>query len=76
MQKNYLEMIASLTGGAYYYIDNSSDAIRDIETLNRNKIKRTVLSTTYDPLSFEFILLIIILLLTIEWFIRKKEGML
>lgn len=76
MQKNYLEMIASLTGGAYYYIDNSSDVISDIETLNRNKIKRTVLSTTYDPLSFEFTLLIIILLLTIEWFIRKKEGML
>lgn len=76
MQENYLEMIASLTGGAYYYIDNSFDMLRDIETINRNKIKRTTLSSTYDPLSFEALLLIIILLLTLEWFIRKKEGML
>jgi len=76
LQENYLEMIASLTGGAYYYIDNSFGMLRDIETIYRNNIKRTTLTSTYDPLSFESLLLIIILLLTLEWFIRKKEGML
>lgn len=76
MNENYLKMLASLTGGTYNYIDESDEVFRKIETLNYNKIKETVSSVTYDPLSLESILLILILLLSAEWFIRKKEGML
>lgn len=76
MNENYLKMLASLTGGTYNYIDESDEVFRKIETLNHNKIKETISSVTYDPLSLESILLILILLLSAEWFIRKKEGML
>lgn len=76
MNENYLKMLASLTGGMYNYIDNSDEVFQNIETLNRNKVKETTSSITYDPLSLETILVILILLLSIEWFIRKKEGML
>ncbi len=76
MNENYLKMLASLTGGTYNYIDESDEVFQKIETLNRNKIKESVSSVTYDPLSLEVILLLLILLLSVEWFIRKKEGML
>ena len=76
MNENYLKMLASLTGGTYNYIDKSSEVFRKIETSYHNKIKESISSVTYDPLSLEGILLILILLLSAEWFIRKKEGML
>lgn len=76
MNENYLKMLASLTGGSYNYIDNSDEIFQNIETLNRNKVKEITSSVTYDPLSLETILVILILLLSAEWFIRKKEGML
>jgi hypothetical protein len=76
MNENYLKMLASLTGGTYNYIDESDEVFQKIETLNRNKIKESASSVTYDPLSLEGILLLLILLLSVEWFIRKKEGML
>lgn len=76
MNENYLKMLASLTGGTYNYIDESDEVFQKIETLNRNKIKESASSVAYDPLSLEVILLLLILLLSVEWFIRKKEGML
>lgn len=76
MQKNYLKMIASLTGGNYTYISDSKNQFNKIETFNRNKTKVSVSSITYDPLSLETILVLLILLLSLEWFVRKKEGML
>lgn len=76
MQKNYLKMIASLTGGNYTYISDSKNQFNKIETFNRNKTKVSVSSITYDPLSLEIILVLLILLLSLEWFVRKKEGML
>jgi len=76
MNENYLKMLASLTGGTYNYINNSDEVFQNIETSNRNKVKETNSSITYDPLSIETILVILILLLSVEWFIRKKEGML
>lgn len=76
MNKNYLEMLASLSGGSYNYIDKSDEIFKQIETSNLDKVKQTVSSVTYDPLSLETILILLILLLSAEWFIRKKEGML
>ena len=76
MQDKYLKMLATLSGGKYTYINNSKKMIDDIETSYRNKTEISTSSISYDPISMDLFLVMLVLLLTIEWFIRKKEGML
>ena len=76
MQSNYLRQLAINTGGEYQYINNSSALIDNLENSNKNKSKVTTSSITINLLSSEILLLLIIIILSIEWFIRKREGML
>ncbi|MBU2491149.1 MAG: VWA domain-containing protein [Bacteroidetes bacterium] len=76
MDTNLLTLLANSTGGKYY---NSSDFDEILQEINNKKYNK-VLKKTYiqenDLWSSELLLLIIILLFSLEWFFRKRAGML
>lgn len=76
MNLSLLKQLAEKTGGAYYHIseiDNIKDKIKDKVEL------KSIPSFTKQDITFReklWILLIPILLFSIEWFIRKRSGLL
>ena len=76
MNLSLLKQLAEKTGGAYYHIseiDNIKDKIKEKVEL------QSIPSFTKQDITFReklWILLIPILLFSIEWFIRKRSGLL
>ncbi len=76
MNLSLLKQLAEKTGGAYYHIseiDNIKDKIKEKVEL------KSIPSFTKQDITFReklWILLIPILLFSIEWFIRKRSGLL
>ena len=62
-----MEHIASVTGGKSYTPDNFSQFAQDLKL----KVKRSDIVSEYRVTGNKYILLIIILLFTLEWGIRK-----
>jgi len=76
MNKNLLLLLSKLSGGKYFNIsqfENVSKAINNFNSINNKEITVT---KTYDLLSFEWILFLIIFLFGLEWFLRKRSGLL
>ena len=69
-----LAMLSSNTNGAVYYTDTSKKLISDLKlderfkSIQKNKLIKTPL------INFKWLLGFILLLLTIEWFVRKYYG--
>lgn len=69
-----LAMLSSKTNGAVYYTDTSKKLISDLKlderfkSIQKNKLIKTPL------INFKWLLGFILLLLTIEWFVRKYYG--
>ena len=74
--RNFLRQLASLTNGSYFDLTNSSELSNKLNLLYENKISY---NSTDNELRLSFlhlILLIVILLFTIEWLLRKIFRML
>jgi hypothetical protein len=68
---NFLNKLAKSTGGKYFTVDNYKDIIPIIP-----KTPRTIsLTVNYDLWNKLYTLLLIIFLLSVEWFIRKRKGL-
>jgi len=76
LNSNYLKFISNITSGKSFNIDNYSNLFNEINRLSERQIKRTIVETKYSIWSNEWILVLIVLLFTLEWIIRKKKGML
>ncbi len=72
LQKTLLEGLASTTGGKY--ID--SDSLNILETALTGSPRETFLSNSIEFWNNRIILFCAIFFLTLEWFLRKKNGML
>jgi hypothetical protein len=68
---NFLRNLASATGGQYFTADNSNDIIPFLP----NTPEIVEITKNYDLWNKLYTLLLIILLLSIEWFIRKRKGL-
>tara|TARA_Y100000766_G_C18578122_1_gene445835 strand:- start:19 stop:528 length:510 start_codon:yes stop_codon:yes gene_type:complete len=68
----YLNKIATQTGGLY------SNEISYIDNLDKNSIsyEPTRASVIYDAKNYLYALLIAIFAISLEWFLRKKRGLL
>jgi hypothetical protein len=76
MDINFLKQLASSTNGKYFPIENSDDLKAEINKLNSNASKEKLSSREIDFRSNGWILLLIICLFAVEWFTRKRSGML
>lgn len=76
MNIRLLKNIAERTGGKYYYYDQAADFINDLKN-NRNFKDRAVSQKIEFALwNAPYLLGLAIILFGIEWFLRKKAGML
>ena len=72
LQRSVLENISNITGGTYFSPDSLSPLVDALQGQKRTSIK---------PLRIYFwnniyLLIVIILLLVTEWYVRKKQGLL
>lgn len=76
MDKSFLMNISNNTGGIYASVDNGDEIISIVNSYNSGRIKIVNEEKEYKFWTNEWILIIIILLFGLEWFIRKRMGML
>jgi len=76
LNSNYLKFISNITSGKSFDINNYLNLFDEINILSERQTKSKIVETKYNIWTNEWILALIVLLLAIEWLIRKKKGML
>lgn len=76
MNSNLLQLIAAETGGKYYTKDNYKNIIGELERRVNLFSNEKIITSEVTLWSDEWLLIIVIFLLSLEWFIRKNSGML
>ena len=71
LNEQFLGSISASTGGNYYKLNETENIINDLNKVYLNKIYYKNIDNELRLSSFELILLIIVLLFSIEWIIRK-----
>lgn len=72
---DFLSQLSDKTGGKFFF--NTSEGLSEI--LKSEKFNKEIFSTEKKEIvlwNYDWLLLVIILLFAIEWFIRKREGLL
>ncbi|NWF88999.1 MAG: hypothetical protein HXY50_05995 [Ignavibacteriaceae bacterium] len=76
MDYEFLNSLANVSGGKFFDSNESKSLFKLLSELNLKSSKEKIDTKEYSLWSNEFLLLAIILLFGVEWFIRKREGML
>lgn len=76
MDYEFLNTLANVSGGEYYAADEVNSLFNRLIDLNNKSSKEKIDTKEYSLWSNEFLMIVIILLFGIEWFVRKREGML
>ncbi len=71
-----LNLLANETGGEFYFPDDYSQLLNRLKELKINSSKEKVVTSEINLWSDTWMLMIAILLFSLEWFIRKRNGML
>ena len=75
MRGDFLKLLSNSGGGGYYSIDNY-DGLKDkLRRVNESSSKEIIRKSEYPLWSNEWILIAIIFLFAVEWFTRKRTGM-
>ena len=76
MDYEFLNTLANVSGGKYFSPDQYNSLFNLLSDLNNKSSKEKIDTKEYSLWSNEFLMIAIILLFGIEWFVRKREGML
>ncbi|HEY7750755.1 MAG TPA: hypothetical protein VH917_00580, partial [Ignavibacteriaceae bacterium] len=76
MNYELLMQIAEQTSGKYFSKADYQNLFRELNRLTEISAKEKIINSEISLWSNEWMLIIPILLFAIEWFIRKREGML
>jgi hypothetical protein len=76
MNTNILKQIAGLSRGNYFDITDDESLIDELIKIKNNSKKEIIVYGEYHLWSEEITLIIILLLFSVEWFLRKRIGML
>ena len=76
MRPEFLRTLAKSTNAEYYSIENYYKLFDKLTSINNDSRKEIQTKSDYQLWTNELLLVIIIILFTIEWFIRKRVGML
>jgi hypothetical protein len=68
--------MAFQTGGRYVDIDSAGGLFRDIASAVKFDPKELVNASEIELWNWKYLAALIILLLAVEWFLRKRSGML
>ncbi len=76
MDSGLLRLIANVSGGQYFSIKDSDELFNTLKIINENDVIENSTTTEINLWSDSRLLILIIILLGIEWFFRKRSGML
>ena len=76
MNKSLLQQLSAQTGGRYYDSDNIRSLAQDIPMLANFKPRDVHMSARFEIWNSRWMLALIILIFALEWFLRKRMGML
>lgn len=76
MNYPFLNLIANETGGEFYFANNYSMLLNKLKELKINSSKEKVITSEFALWSDTWLLIIAVFLFALEWFIRKRNGML
>ena len=71
-----LNLMAKDSGGEFYFSDDYSPILNKLRELRINSSKEKMVASEITLWSDTWMLVIAILLFALEWFIRKRSGML
>ncbi|MCK5741430.1 MAG: VWA domain-containing protein [Chlorobi bacterium] len=75
MQADLLRNIANRTGGKFYLPESSEIFISDLESLPGFKDRTISNRSEFSLWNFSWLLFIVVLCFAVEWFLRKRAGM-
>ena len=76
MNYQFLNLLANDTGGEFFLPDDYSSLLNILKELKINSSKEKVVTSEITLWSDTWMLVIAVLLFSLEWFIRKRNGML
>jgi hypothetical protein len=76
MNYQFLNLLANDTGGEFFFPDDYSSLLNKLKELKINSSKDKVVTSEITLWSDTWMLIIAVLLFSLEWFIRKRNGML
>jgi hypothetical protein len=75
MNPGFLKSLAKAANGEYYSIDNYSNLKEKLIKINNSPVKENITKSEFRIWGNKFMLVILVLLLAIEWILRKRAGM-
>jgi len=76
LNEDYLKTIANISGGKYFNIKNIDSLNFYLNRISNNSSTIKTFDYTFDFLTSTTVLFIIAILLSVEWFIRRRFGLL
>jgi hypothetical protein len=76
MNYEFLKLLSKETGGEFYFNKNYADLFRALKDLNKKSSKEKIITSELSLWSNEWLMALAILCFAIEWFLRKRYGML
>ncbi len=76
MDKEFLMSLSNQTGGKFFSADNYSELFELVKQAAKKKSDYKIIKSEYNLWSNEWLLAIAVLLFGLEWFFRKRSGML
>lgn len=76
MNYPFLSLLANETGGSFYFANDYSSLLNKLRELKINSSKEKLVTSEIALWSDAWMLIVAVLLFSIEWFIRKRNGML
>jgi len=76
MDKNFLEIIANSTNGKFVFAEDFGLVKEELQSIIYNTEKDKLSYTEINLYKNHWIMFLIICLFALEWFIRKRNGML
>ncbi len=73
---DFLSMLSLRTNGIFYTAQNYTGLFNELERIRQNSSKEKIDRSEFQFWSDERLLVIVVLLFSIEWFLRKRAGML
>ena len=76
MNFEFLNQLSNQTNGSFYLPTEINSLIRKLNEINKTATKEKLSTSDIRLWSDEWLLIIVILLFALEWFLRKRSGML
>ena len=76
MDFEFLNLLANETKGEFAFADDYEKLINKIRRINEKTRKDKIITSDISLWSYEWLMAIVIFLFSLEWFLRKRAGML